>query len=203
MALFIDPDECTACGVCEPECPREAIEEEDDVFVIDPDLFWRMDPADPHVNSLGFPDGETFSEGYDMDDAAVQDAIKAREDEERLEALAFERLETPDQLPPFAARSEQPRATIAEITKTGSDSPVQPETMVMTLNGIGVKPAVPRARTRFSRYAAPIAATRESRVGVRLLPTATMTSPSRSPARPGWPSGRSSTSWRRGRPSSG
>lgn len=27
-------------------------------FVIDPDLFWRMDPADPHVNSLGFPDGE-------------------------------------------------------------------------------------------------------------------------------------------------
>jgi ferredoxin len=38
MALVIDADECTACGVCEPECPREAIEEGDDVFEIDADL---------------------------------------------------------------------------------------------------------------------------------------------------------------------
>ena len=27
-------------------------------FVIDSDLFWRMDPAEGHVNSLGFPDDE-------------------------------------------------------------------------------------------------------------------------------------------------
>ena len=29
--LFIDPEECIDCGVCEPECPVEAIFAEDDV----------------------------------------------------------------------------------------------------------------------------------------------------------------------------
>ena len=29
--LYIDPDECIDCGVCEPECPVEAIFAEDDV----------------------------------------------------------------------------------------------------------------------------------------------------------------------------
>lgn len=28
--LVINPDECIDCGVCEPECPAEAIEPEDD-----------------------------------------------------------------------------------------------------------------------------------------------------------------------------
>ena len=28
---YIDPDECIDCGVCEPECPVEAIFEEDAV----------------------------------------------------------------------------------------------------------------------------------------------------------------------------
>ena len=28
--LFIDPDECIDCGACEPECPVEAIFEEED-----------------------------------------------------------------------------------------------------------------------------------------------------------------------------
>ena len=31
VQLFIDPDECIDCGVCEPECPVEAIYAEDDV----------------------------------------------------------------------------------------------------------------------------------------------------------------------------
>ena len=31
MQLFIDPDVCIDCGACEPECPVEAIFEEDDV----------------------------------------------------------------------------------------------------------------------------------------------------------------------------
>lgn len=31
MQLFIDPDVCIDCGACEPECPLEAIFEEDDV----------------------------------------------------------------------------------------------------------------------------------------------------------------------------
>ena len=29
--LFIDPEECTDCGACEPECPVNAIYHEDDV----------------------------------------------------------------------------------------------------------------------------------------------------------------------------
>lgn len=29
--LYIDPDECIDCGACEPECPVDAIFEEDDV----------------------------------------------------------------------------------------------------------------------------------------------------------------------------
>lgn len=29
--LVIDPEECIDCGACEPECPVEAIYEEDDV----------------------------------------------------------------------------------------------------------------------------------------------------------------------------
>lgn len=33
MALMIT-DECIACGVCLPECPNEAIEDRDGVFVI-------------------------------------------------------------------------------------------------------------------------------------------------------------------------
>jgi ferredoxin len=35
MALKIN-DECTACGVCEPECPNEAISEGDPIYLIDP-----------------------------------------------------------------------------------------------------------------------------------------------------------------------
>jgi ferredoxin len=34
MALMINED-CVNCGVCEPECPNEAISEGDDIFVID------------------------------------------------------------------------------------------------------------------------------------------------------------------------
>ena len=36
MALLIT-DECVNCGVCEPECPNEAITEGDDIYVIDPE----------------------------------------------------------------------------------------------------------------------------------------------------------------------
>jgi NAD-dependent dihydropyrimidine dehydrogenase PreA subunit len=31
VQLFIDPDECTDCGACLPECPADAIYQEDDV----------------------------------------------------------------------------------------------------------------------------------------------------------------------------
>jgi len=37
MAIKIT-EECINCGVCEPECPNEAITEGEDIFIIDPDL---------------------------------------------------------------------------------------------------------------------------------------------------------------------
>ena len=37
MATMIT-EECINCGVCEPECPNEAISEGDEVFQIDPQL---------------------------------------------------------------------------------------------------------------------------------------------------------------------
>jgi len=36
MAYMIT-EECILCGVCEPECPNEAISEGDIIYVIDPD----------------------------------------------------------------------------------------------------------------------------------------------------------------------
>lgn len=35
MALLIN-DECVNCGVCEPECPNEAITEGEDIYDIEP-----------------------------------------------------------------------------------------------------------------------------------------------------------------------
>lgn len=31
-------EDCLSCGICEPECPNEAITQGDDVYVIDPAL---------------------------------------------------------------------------------------------------------------------------------------------------------------------
>jgi ferredoxin len=36
LALTINED-CVACGVCEPECPVDAITEGDPLYIIDPD----------------------------------------------------------------------------------------------------------------------------------------------------------------------
>ena len=36
MSYLIN-DECTSCGICEGECPNEAISEGDDYFIINPD----------------------------------------------------------------------------------------------------------------------------------------------------------------------
>lgn len=36
MTLVINEDKCARCGVCEPECPNEAIIQTEDAYVIDP-----------------------------------------------------------------------------------------------------------------------------------------------------------------------
>lgn len=38
LQLFIDPDECTSCGACLPECPIEAIRDGDSLASDDPDV---------------------------------------------------------------------------------------------------------------------------------------------------------------------
>ncbi len=38
MTLVINEDKCARCGVCEPECPNEAIIQTEDAYVIDPAL---------------------------------------------------------------------------------------------------------------------------------------------------------------------
>ena len=37
MAMKIT-DDCTSCGVCEPECPVDAISEGEEIYIIDADL---------------------------------------------------------------------------------------------------------------------------------------------------------------------
>ncbi|MFI3154607.1 MAG: 4Fe-4S binding protein [Methylococcaceae bacterium] len=38
MTLIIDENKCARCGVCEPECPNDAIVRTEDAYVIDPAL---------------------------------------------------------------------------------------------------------------------------------------------------------------------
>ncbi len=38
MTLIIDEDKCARCGVCETECPNEAIIQTEDAYAIDPAL---------------------------------------------------------------------------------------------------------------------------------------------------------------------
>ena len=46
MALMIT-EECINCGVCEPECPHEAISPGDDIYVIDPNKCIECTDQDP------------------------------------------------------------------------------------------------------------------------------------------------------------
>jgi ferredoxin len=38
MTLIIDEHKCARCGVCEPECPNDAIVQTEDAYAIDPAL---------------------------------------------------------------------------------------------------------------------------------------------------------------------
>ena len=46
--LYIDPEECINCGVCEPECPWEAIFEDEQV----PELFTEDTPLNAKILDL-------------------------------------------------------------------------------------------------------------------------------------------------------
>jgi len=45
MAMKIT-DECTACALCEPECPQSAITEGDPIYIIDPNLCNECEDVD-------------------------------------------------------------------------------------------------------------------------------------------------------------
>lgn len=62
MAFMIN-DECTACGICETECPNDAITEGDDIFVIE---------ADHCTECVGFHDTQQCAEVCPVD-ACVPD----------------------------------------------------------------------------------------------------------------------------------
>ncbi len=38
MTLVIDEGKCARCGVCEPECPHEAISQTENAYIIDANL---------------------------------------------------------------------------------------------------------------------------------------------------------------------
>ncbi|MDH3213139.1 MAG: 4Fe-4S binding protein [Myxococcales bacterium] len=46
--LYIDPEECINCGVCEPECPWEAIFEDEQV----PEIFQEDTPLNAKIVDL-------------------------------------------------------------------------------------------------------------------------------------------------------
>jgi ferredoxin len=68
--LYIDPEECINCGVCEPECPWEAIFEDEQV----PDIF----EADTALNAriLEFKDDFSVPEVVEKKKPSPEDIEK-------------------------------------------------------------------------------------------------------------------------------
>ena len=90
MATMIT-EECINCGVCEPECPNEAISEGEETFVIDPALC---------TECVGFHDAEQCAEVCPVD-CCVPDA----DHEESVELRVAEQPHIPDSLHNLARRS--------------------------------------------------------------------------------------------------
>ncbi len=71
--LYIDPEECISCGVCEPECPWEAIFEDEQV----PDIF----KDDIALNAKITDDRDAFEVPEKPDtDAPSPDEIQANKE---------------------------------------------------------------------------------------------------------------------------
>ncbi|MEU6584394.1 ferredoxin [Nocardia sp. NPDC046763] len=75
---YINPDECTDCGACEPVCPVEAIYYEDDVpagqeqFILENARFFS-DPLPGRPSALGHPGGATRVGALGVDTIYVRD----------------------------------------------------------------------------------------------------------------------------------
>ncbi len=95
MATMIT-EECINCGVCEPECPNEAISEGVETFVIDPKLC---------TECVGFHDTEQCAEVCPVD-CCIPDPNNAEQ-----EAALFERakLVHPDKASGLVLSSETSR----------------------------------------------------------------------------------------------
>lgn len=65
--LVIDPSECIDCGVCEPECPAEAIVNEDSLSSIDDQKWLKINTEHagiwPNIttNKGALPDADKFN----------------------------------------------------------------------------------------------------------------------------------------------
>ncbi|WP_084787261.1 ferredoxin [Nocardia sp. Root136] len=74
---YIQPDECTDCGACEPACPVEAIYYEDDLpsgqeqFITENALFFH-EPLPGRIEPLGHPGGATSVGVLGVDTAYVR-----------------------------------------------------------------------------------------------------------------------------------
>jgi ferredoxin len=71
--LYIDPEECINCGVCEPECPWEAIFEDEQV----PEIF----EADTALNAkiLDFKDSFSVHEVAEKEKPSPEQVEKNKE----------------------------------------------------------------------------------------------------------------------------
>jgi ferredoxin len=71
--LYIDPEECINCGVCEPECPWEAIFEDEQV----PGVF----RADVQLNAIIVDSRDEFEvPEHDDKDSPTPDQVKANKE---------------------------------------------------------------------------------------------------------------------------
>lgn len=62
--LVINPDECIDCGVCEPECPAEAIEAEDESNIHWLEINGKYAEIWPNINvsKEALPEAEEYKE---------------------------------------------------------------------------------------------------------------------------------------------
>ncbi len=98
MATMIT-DECISCGVCEPECPNEAISEGEDIFVIDPNLC---------TECVGFHDEEQCAVVCPVDCCVADPNNEETEDKLLVRAKSFPHgASIPDPLTPDLSRFQK------------------------------------------------------------------------------------------------